>query len=352
MYTTCMVCKKPLGSNEVVEEFPVGRRLAFDAAKGRLWVVCRSCERWNLSPLEERWEAVETCERLFRATRVRTSSENIGLAKHREGLELVRIGKPLRPEFAAWRYGNQFGRRRNRMLLLGSVAGLATAGGIVAGGMLIGLSGGSFVFNVAQLLYNVSIARARIRFRTSDGQLRSLKRVDVLMATRIEPADDEVGFRLQTQTGVWMSGHREWLEGEDARRALAAIIPCYNVMGGRKRTVRAAVSEIESLGHPRRFLLDVVGRLTTLACVKPARRTAAKRSTTPPETAVTRPSRANSPASWSPASRTARSERRPVTLRRWRRSWRAPPFILPHTPRRPPIIDSGRSHGPEGTPKL
>jgi hypothetical protein len=24
-----------------------------------LWVVCRHCERWNLSPLEERWEAVE-----------------------------------------------------------------------------------------------------------------------------------------------------------------------------------------------------------------------------------------------------------------------------------------------------
>lgn len=58
VYTTCMFCKKPLGSNEIVEAFPVGRRLAFDAAKGRLWVVCRNCERWNLTPLEERWEAV------------------------------------------------------------------------------------------------------------------------------------------------------------------------------------------------------------------------------------------------------------------------------------------------------
>jgi hypothetical protein len=107
-----MFCKKPLGANEVVEAFPVGRRLAFDAARGRLWVVCRSCQRWNLTPLEERWEAVEACEELFRGTRVRTSSENIGLARHAEGLELVRIGRPLRPEFAAWRYGDQFGRRR------------------------------------------------------------------------------------------------------------------------------------------------------------------------------------------------------------------------------------------------
>lgn len=70
MYSTCMFCNRPLGTNEVVEHFPVGRRLAFDAARGRLWVVCRKCERWNLSPLAERWEAVELCESIFRDTRL------------------------------------------------------------------------------------------------------------------------------------------------------------------------------------------------------------------------------------------------------------------------------------------
>ena len=59
MYATCLFCKKALGNNEALESFPVGKRLAFDAAKGRLWVVCSHCERWNLSPLEERWEAIE-----------------------------------------------------------------------------------------------------------------------------------------------------------------------------------------------------------------------------------------------------------------------------------------------------
>jgi hypothetical protein len=119
MFTTCMFCNRPLGSNEVIEHFPVGRRLAFDLERGRLWVVCRKCERWNLSPLEERWEAVEMCERLFGDARVRVSTENVGLAKHREGLELVRIGQPMRPEFAAWRYGDQFGRRRKRAIIYG-----------------------------------------------------------------------------------------------------------------------------------------------------------------------------------------------------------------------------------------
>jgi hypothetical protein len=54
MYSTCLFCNKGLGANEAVEAFPVGRRLAFDQARGRLWVVCRKCEKWNLTPLEER----------------------------------------------------------------------------------------------------------------------------------------------------------------------------------------------------------------------------------------------------------------------------------------------------------
>src|SRR5512140_1918048 len=104
MYSTCIFCHSHLGANDSIEHFPVGRRLAFDAAKGRLWVVCRRCERWNLTPLEERWEAIEQCERLFRGTKLRVSTDNVGLARTADRLELVRIGSPQRPEMAAWRY--------------------------------------------------------------------------------------------------------------------------------------------------------------------------------------------------------------------------------------------------------
>jgi hypothetical protein len=81
MYSACVWCYASLGRNETIEHFPVGRRLAFDAATGRLWVVCRKCERWNLTPLDERWEAIEECERRFRATRLRASTDQIGLAR-------------------------------------------------------------------------------------------------------------------------------------------------------------------------------------------------------------------------------------------------------------------------------
>jgi hypothetical protein len=127
MYATCGFCSSDLGRNEALEQFPMGRRFAYDAAKGRLWVVCRRCERWNLTPLEERWEAIEECECLYGVTRLRVSTDNVGLARLRERLELVRIGRPQRSEFAAWRYGDQFGRRRRRHLMY-STAGAAAVG--------------------------------------------------------------------------------------------------------------------------------------------------------------------------------------------------------------------------------
>lgn len=141
MYSTCLFCHGALGTNEVVERFPIGRRLAFDSEKGRLWVVCRKCERWNLTPLEERWEAIEECERQYSAARVKVATDNIGMARLREGLELVRVGTALRPEFASWRYGDQFGKRRRRHVLY-SVAGAAAFAGIVIVGPSTGIIAG------------------------------------------------------------------------------------------------------------------------------------------------------------------------------------------------------------------
>src|SRR5574338_662779 len=149
MYSTCLFCNRPLGSNDTFERFPVGKRLAFDAAKGRLWVVCPRCERWNLTPLEERWEVIEEAEKLYRDTRRRVATDQIGLARLSDGTELVRIGEPLRPEFAAWRYGDQFGRRRRRQMLIAG-GGIAVLGGIVIGGATIGVSIGGFGWAISQ----------------------------------------------------------------------------------------------------------------------------------------------------------------------------------------------------------
>lgn len=128
MYSTCLFCNSTLGANDQIKAFPVGHRLAYDPARGRLWAICIRCGRWNLSPLEERWEAIDECERLFRGTRLRYSTDNIGLAHVGPKLELVRIGPALLPEIASWRYGARIehyaaatnGKPRNAMVRRGA----------------------------------------------------------------------------------------------------------------------------------------------------------------------------------------------------------------------------------------
>lgn len=111
MYSTCLFCHADLGSNETVDGCLTGTRLAFDSAKGRLWVVCTHCGRWNLTALDERWEPIERCEQLFRDTWQRFTIENVGLARTKSRLELIRIGAALTPEVASWRYGSRLERR-------------------------------------------------------------------------------------------------------------------------------------------------------------------------------------------------------------------------------------------------
>ena len=140
MYDRCHVCERSLGRNNVIAAMPVGRRLAFDVERGRLWVVCPRCGEWNLTPLEERWEAVESCERLFASAPVRASSKHMGLARTPD-VELVRVGAAaLRDELANWRYGPRLRRRRRRAVLLLAGAGVAT-GSIALAAWGIALAG-------------------------------------------------------------------------------------------------------------------------------------------------------------------------------------------------------------------
>lgn len=246
MYTTCMFCNKPLGTNEVVETFPVGRRLAFDANRGRLWVVCRKCERWNLSPLEERWEAVETCERIFRETRIRVSTENVGLAKHPEGLELVRIGEPLRPEFAAWRYGDQFGRRRRRTILVG-VGGVAIVGGILIGGVATGLISGGLLGQSGNFVNMFVNGRTLARVRTQDGKVLKLKAPN-LATTRIEYDGDDMSVVLKRRKKEYR------FEGQEAHHIAGVLVSRINRSGAGKGHVQDAVRLLDEHGSPEAVL--------------------------------------------------------------------------------------------------
>lgn len=267
MLTTCFFCDIPLGANEEIEHLPAGRRVAFDIARGRLWVVCGSCGRWNLTPQEYRWEALEECERKFRATTLRLSTDEIGLARTRSGLDLVRIGKPVLPEFAAWRYGNELLGRRRRHQLRRLVPRIGPVG-LLLGAPLVafGLGGG-----IGVAYAGAAFAYYRLRKQTAltlpleQGDELALTHEQVHAAELIRAEDEE------DQWAMWVGcsaerpppgarvedtalGPRALLRGQDGRAAAARILPHLNPTGGTVAQVREAVHWLEAVGGPERAL--------------------------------------------------------------------------------------------------
>ena len=261
MYASCLYCHSALGHNESVEHFPVGRRLAYDAANGRFWVICPSCRRWNLSPLEERWDAIDECERLFEKTRLRMSTDNIGLARIAEGTELVRVGAAMRPEMAAWRFGAQLAaRRRSYMLLVGGGV-VATAGlyvGVKTAGL--GLIGGNWGWGLVKRAYERATrvvlplpdSEAPLVTVRGDGGLPSdTSRVGVL-PPRIETSHargaqiviDGAASPLRLTVPVVGGGNVRYV-GNDAEHVAPKVLAKLNRSGGRKADKRMAVDLLE-----------------------------------------------------------------------------------------------------------
>ncbi|MEP6492387.1 MAG: hypothetical protein ABJF01_06905 [bacterium] len=266
MYSTCLFCNESLGANETVEDFPVGRRLAYDAAKGRLWVVCHHCSRWNLSPLEERWEAIEACEKAFRATTVRVSTDNIGLARMSEGLELIRIGAPLRPEFAAWRYGRHFGKRRRRtQLIAGSGVAAAAVAGIALGPTLapaltlgalsiIVIPGITTIMGVIPIV-GMLAARDYIQHDRVVARLANDRRVVTVRAKHLNNIELSVHGH-DGPAALAVPHDRGWTEftGTAAIHATSVLIAGANRYGAARASVQDAVKQIEGAGDASAFL--------------------------------------------------------------------------------------------------
>lgn len=226
----------------------MGRRLAFDAAKGRLWAVCRSCERWNLSPIDERWEAIEECEKLFRDTKLRVSTDNIGLARLKEGTTLVRVGDPQRPEMAAWRYGDQFNRRRKKHYAM-VAGGAVVLGGIAIGGASVGLFSGvgyQIINQLYQLPKHLTVARIPL-----NGAVLRVSRTHLDKATLLpgENGGIEIEFRHKPLTSAaWFTKQKSTVtvSGDEAIRVARHLLPRINRAGGKANEVTEAVRVLEA----------------------------------------------------------------------------------------------------------
>ncbi len=255
MLRSCLFCHAPLPGNDVLEQLPVGRRLAFDPARGRLWAVCPVCGRWNLAPIEERWEAMEELEKLIRdRARLLLQTDNIGLLRVGE-LDLVRIGRAELREEAWWRYGRAIASRRAvSWAINGAQLVLMAATGSI---ILIGAAG-----SVAQWLrFGRTAWRGEVACPTCG---KVTHRLGFAEASRLflVPGPDGAPV-LQRECGACALRAREgWVRwtGADADRAIRRIMAFQNAAGASQKRVSEAASTILAAGSAQALLLHAAER--------------------------------------------------------------------------------------------
>jgi len=278
MYTTCAFCGAKFDGDGGPSGLRIGRRLAFDEWKGRLWVVCAKCTRWNLTPLDDRLERIEAVARSARDGRLLASTEQVSLLRWQQ-YDLVRVGKPQRVELAGWRYGERMrARSRERAkvvvpLTLAAV-GLGIAANVAAGGSL-----GVVVWNIGRLadsLYVGMVGGRRVTLIEPPicehcGTLLELKAKHVQHA-RVIPDD-------RHDLGVLVSCPRcrheaALLTGADAQAALRQGLTYLNVRRSNRRKADDAARVVDDAGGPDRLIRDVARRELTLRSLRPERQLA------------------------------------------------------------------------------
>ncbi|MHB1194290.1 MAG: hypothetical protein ACYC6F_14795 [Longimicrobiales bacterium] len=270
MYARCLVCSTPFEPNETLAHAPLGRRVAFDPARGRLWAVCRTCKRWSLAPLEERWEALEELERITR-DRARLLSKTDNIALLRSGnLEIVRVGKADLTEEAWWRYGRELTSRREqykRLSLAGSAAATAVmVGGWATGGMtLVGMwflwgnAPDALVDGARWLRFGGAAWRGRQECPRCGHAFESLRYRD-RAGFGLFPGDEtgrvDVVYRCPECSHYRDGGLR--LTGLEAERTLRRTLAYHHFAGASERRVVSATRLIQEAGTPKDLMRIVV----------------------------------------------------------------------------------------------
>lgn len=257
----CLVCATPFADNSVLEFLPRGRRIAFDAGRGRLWVVCGSCRRWSLVPMEERWEAIEELERGVRDRgKVLSTTDTIALLTL-DDIEVVQVGRASRTEEAWWRYGRELVRRRASYGKLTAVAGAAT-GAVVIGGWAAGgvsVIGAWWLWSQAPdgikrgarwLRFGSAAWRGRRACSRCGHEFRDVgyaERQNVVLRPRPDAPPDLA--LACPRCGALDDGGLQ-LAGREAERTLQRVLAYHHFDGAGEERVRSATRLIEEAGSP------------------------------------------------------------------------------------------------------
>lgn len=278
MYTTCAFCDAKFDGDGGPSGLGVGRRLAFDEWKGRLWVICGRCARWNLTPFDDRLERIEALARAAAAGRIAASTEQVALIRW-ERYDLVRVGKPPRLELANWRYGERLAQRyRERMKVVLPLTLAAVGVGIVAN-VALGGGLGVVVMNLHTLterIYVNIIGNRRVTLIEPPacsrcGQIMELRAKHVQHARLVPQASDDVAVLLSCPR---CRGEGALVTGHAAAQVLRQGLTFLNATRSGRRHAREAAHSVDQAGGAHELIRNVSRRELTLRALKPGRRLA------------------------------------------------------------------------------
>lgn len=270
----CLFCGAAFEANGVVEAQPVGRRLAFDPARGRLWLICGHCFRWTLASLGGRPAAVEALERLARdeATPVARTA-HVVLLRHRR-LLLLRVGGAPLAEEAWWRFGRELRRRRATLsrratrvsaYLFGALNWTADLLGIADPDVTIDWSDAPVADVVRWRRFGVAAWRGRAPCPFCHSILKALRYDLSWWCTPLAGADGRLELGIPCpRCDPCTPEHVARLTGDVAEGTLRRVLAWQNVAGAPERQIRDAVRAIEVSGSPAAFTAGTSRRHTSL----------------------------------------------------------------------------------------
>ena len=275
MFVSCAFCNASFDGDGGPSGLGVGRRIAFDEWKGRLWVVCPRCSRWNLTPFDDRLERLEAVARAASQGRVAASTDQVALIRW-ERYDFVRVGKPPRVELATWRYGERLrNRQRERMKvvvpLTVAAIGLGIAANVAAGGGF-----GMVVWNihrVADWIYlrimggrKVSLVEPPICAHC--GNIMQLRARHIQFARLVPDQHAEMAIVVSCP-----HCHTEGaqLTANEATHVLRQGLTYLNLKRGGRRRAEDAAREVDHVGGPDQLVRDIARRELMLRNLRPER---------------------------------------------------------------------------------
>ena len=278
MFKTCAFCNAAFDGDGGPSGLAVGRRFAFDEWKGRLWLICGRCSRWNLTPLDERLERIETVARAAVEGRLLAATEQVALLRWRV-YDLVRVGRPPRAELATWRYGERLrarARDRAKVVVPLTVAalGLGIAANVAAGGSL-----GILVWNLHNLAdwaYVRIVGGRRVQLVEPPicarcGRIMDLRARHVQHSRLVPEAHTEIAVLVSCP-----SCHQEGalVSGADASAILRQGLTFLNATRAGRRRAEDAARVVDQAGGADGLIREVARREITLRSIRPERRLA------------------------------------------------------------------------------